>query len=133
MKTNVTVWLISVAQFAMSDRYLYSDVRRHDSYEKALNDFQSTQQWLIEYAAIPEKEDGSFEGRRFDVEHREDIHNDESALMIATVKRKSDEPGEVFSGEVRMIKKEFELDVPIILGLEDIKQIRIIIKDETER
>lgn len=131
MKTNVTVWLISVAQFAMSDQHLYSDVRTHDTEEEALEDFQGTKQWLIDYAGRPEKEDGSFEGREFGVEQRE--HKDEkTGELTGNVWRITDVPGEVFSGEVRMIKKEFELDVPIILGLEDIKQIRIVTKDEAE-
>ena len=131
MKVKVTIWLVSVSQFAMSDMDLYNDVRTHDTEEEALEDFQGAKQWLVDYAGRPEKEDGSFEGREFGVEQRE--HKDEkTGELTGNVWRITDVPGEIFKGEVQMKKMEFERDVPIVLGIEDIKQIRIITKDETE-
>jgi hypothetical protein len=115
----------------MSDIDLYNDVRMHDTEEEALEDFQRTKQWLIDYAGRPEKEDGSFEGREFGVEQRE--HKEEKhGELTGNVWRITGVLDEVFKGEVQMKKLEFEGDVPIILGVEDIKQIRIVTKDETE-
>ena len=129
MKTKVTIWLVTVAQFAMSDRDLYNDVRRHDSEEDALKDFYTTKQWLTDYASRPENEDGSFGGRTFEYELREDVHATTKDPW-ATVWRNTDVLEELFRGEVRLIRQEFEIDVPIVLDAKDIRQIRIITNDD---
>lgn len=76
-----------------------------------------------------ENEDGSFGGRTFEYELREDVHATTKDSW-ATVWRNTDIPEELFRGEVRMIRQEFEVDVPIVLDAKDIRQIRIITNDD---
>ena len=128
MKTNITIWTVSITQFAMSDKDLYNEIRQHLNEEDALKDFKSTKQWLMDYATRPDNEDGSFEGRIFSAESKEHVL-EASGDLVAIVKRYSEVNEEFFKGEVRMIKQMFEVDVPIILDVKDIKQIQIITND----
>lgn len=128
MKTNITIWTVSISLFAMSDKNLYNDVHNYLTEDEALKDFKSSKQWLIDYATKPDNEDGSFEGRTFSAESKEHTLT-ASGDLIAIVKRTSEVDEEFFKGEVRMIKKEFEVDVPIILDVKDIKQIQIFTND----
>lgn len=128
MKTNITIWTVTVTQFAMSDKDLYNEIRQHLNEEDALKDFKSSKQWLMDYATRPDNEDGSFEGRTFSAQSTEHTLT-ASGDLVAMVKRVSESDEEFFKGEVRMIKKEFEVNVPIILDVKDIKQIQIITND----
>ena len=112
----------------MSDKDLYNEIRQHLNEEDALKDFKSTKQWLMDYATRPDNEDGSFEGRTFSAASKEHVL-EASGDLVAIVKRTSEVDEEFFKGEVRMVKKEFEIDVPIILDVKDIKQIQIITND----
>jgi hypothetical protein len=82
----------------------------------------------MDYATRPDNEDGSFEGRIFSAESKEHVL-EASGDLVAIVKRYSEVNEEFFKGEVRMIKQTFEIDVPIILDVKDIKQIQIITND----
>lgn len=128
MKTNITIWTVTVTQFSMSDKDLYNEIRQHLNEEDALKDFKSTKQWLMDYATRPDNEDGSFEGRTFSAAAKEHVL-EASGDLVAIVKRTSEVAEEFFKGEVRMIKQTFEVDVPIILDVKDIKQIQIITND----
>ena len=128
MKTNITIWTVSITQFAMSDKDLYNEIRQHLNEEDALKDFKSTKQWLIDYATRPDNEDGSFEGRIFSAASKEHVL-EASGDLVAIVERTSEVAEEFFKGEVRMITQTFEVDVPIILDIKDIKQIQIFTND----
>ena len=128
MKTKVTIWVVTIAQFAMTDEHLYNEVRTYLDKDEALKSFNSSKQWLIDYATNPANEDGSFEERTFSAETK-NHYLATSDEMIATVYRTTDVNEEFFKGEVRMVKKEFEVDVPIILDIKDIKQIQIFTND----
>ena len=127
MKTNITIWTVSITLFAMSDKDLYNDVHNYLTEDEALKNFKSSKQWLIDYATKPDNEDGSFEGRTFSAESEEYV--EAYGDLVAIVKRTSEVHEELFKGEVRMIKQTFEIDVPIILDVKDIKQIQIFTND----
>ena len=132
MKKKVTIWVVSVTQFAMSDKDLFNEAKTFPAKDEALDYYNTSKQWLINYATCPESEDGSFKGRQFQAKQWEN-ERPETGNIFFSAERETSIPEEFFKGIIHLMKKEIETNVSLDLDVSDIKRIQIITSDDYNR
>lgn len=117
-KIKVLVWSVSVAQYAANEKGMYLNTRTFNDSLAAYEIYKSACKWLMEFAKTPEKENGTFKGRIFNI-----TTNTLSDSFI--VHRCAKNPIEKFEGEVRIDCTEIEVEVPISLNIDEDGYIKV--------
>ena len=106
MEVKQKIWTVVISSFAENDKepYVNSDV--YTSEKEAMARFKDAKEWLVEFAGEPEREDGSFPGRKFVVKTRD---YEQPNRMCFVVDRVTDVAEEKLHGEVQLAHDTMEL------------------------